>query len=200
MKLATSKYGDVIYGKVIKTKPGSGNAASKLTIVTLAKVNHDGKETGKQIKVLCWNSEKNEWAKLSDKARRLVPGQIITARVEFDIGDPDKATAFELKKTGIYKLITKNEEEQVVVCGKVAKTISSNNFFGAYVPVDRFVNKERQTQWFLVSFFGERAKKQEMYLGKGDSLYVTGTTKEVELGDKIFIQLIPSFVKSISSF
>lgn len=200
MKLADSKYGTVIYGKVVKTKPGSGNASSKLTIISLSEINYEQKETGRVVKVLCWNSEKNEWANLSDKARRLAPGQIITARVTFDIGDPDKCTAFELKKQGLYKLVTKNNEEQVVVCGKVAKTISSKNFFGAYIPIETYIEHETKTHWYLVSFFGEQALKQSKYLGKGDLLFVAGTRKEVNLGGKEFTQILPNFTKSVSNF
>ena len=199
MRLAEGKYGTVIYGKVLKTKPGSGSAAGKLIIVSLAETNYKGESMDRIVKVLCWNSDKNEWNQLADKAKKLLPGQIVTFRVQFDIGDPNKATAFELKKKGIYKIIKENNEEQIVVIGKIAKTVSSDNFFGAYIPVSKYINKEEVTEWYLVSFFGDVAQKQKTFLGKGDSLFVRGKTKLVTLGDKTFTQVMPIFTKSIIS-
>lgn len=199
MVLGQGKYGTVIYGKVLKTKPGTGNAAGRLIIVSLAEINFKGEPMNRVVKVLCWNSEKSEWSQLADKAKKLLPGQIVTFRVQFDIGDPNKATAFELKKKGTYKLTQENDEEQFIVCGKVVKTISSDNFFGAYVPVNHYVEKEEVTEWYLVSFFGTVAEKQRSFLGKGDTLFVRGKRKEVTLGNRTFQQIIPFFIKTVIS-
>ena len=55
-------YGTIIYGKVIGLKPGTGNAASRLTIVTLNEINENGQIVGGHyIKVLLelkkWKAE-----------------------------------------------------------------------------------------------------------------------------------------------
>lgn len=199
MRLADGKYGTIIYGMVMELKHGSGNAAGKLTIVSLAETTYKGTATDKIVKVLCWNSARNEWNNLSDKARKLLPGQIVTFRVKFDIGDPNKATAFEMKKKGIYHIVKESMEEQLVICGKIAKTVSSEAFFGVYVPLNRYTNSGEITDWYLVSFFGEVANKQRTFLGKGDFLFVRGKIKEISLGDKCFKQVLPVFTKSIIS-
>ncbi len=199
MKVADSKYGTIIYGKVAKIKPGSGNAASRLTIVSLAEINHEGKETGRIVKVLCWNSEKNEWTKLSDKARKLSIGQITTFRVVFDIGDTDKATAYEIKKQGVYHLITNDNKETSVLCGKIAKTVSSEHFFGIYIPVYQYSDGNWNTQWYLVSFFNEKADIQKNFLGKGDLVFINGNIRDVNLENMKFKQVMPLFIKSVSA-
>ncbi len=58
MEIISSVYGTIIYGKVIGLKPGTGNAASRLTIVTLNEINENGQIVGGHyIKVLFWNSK-----------------------------------------------------------------------------------------------------------------------------------------------
>lgn len=53
MEIISSVYGTIIYGKVIGLKPGTGNAASRLTIVTLNEINENGQIVGGHyIKVL----------------------------------------------------------------------------------------------------------------------------------------------------
>ena len=104
MEIISSVYGTIIYGKVIGLKPGTGNAASRLTIVTLNEINENGQIVGGHyIKVLFWNS-KNGKQKLSDRARKLKSGDLISCRVIFDAGIHSKAVGFEFKRSGLYTL------------------------------------------------------------------------------------------------
>lgn len=58
MELMQSVYGTVVYGKVTGLKPGSGNATSRLTIVTLNEINENGViQRNRYLKVLFWNSK-----------------------------------------------------------------------------------------------------------------------------------------------
>lgn len=100
-----SVYGTIIYGKVIGLKPGTGNAASRLTIVTLNEINENGQIVGGHyIKVLFWNS-KNGKQKLSDRARKLKSGDLISCRVVFDAGIHSKAVGFEFKRSAYIHLL-----------------------------------------------------------------------------------------------
>ena len=72
MEIISSVYGTIIYGKVIGLKPGTGNAASRLTIVTLNEINENGQIVGGHyIKVLFWNSKNGKQKLLEWKEKRL---------------------------------------------------------------------------------------------------------------------------------
>ena len=114
MEIISSVYGTIIYGKVIGLKPGTGNAASRLTIVTLSEINENGQIVGGHyIKVLFWNS-KNGKQKLSDRARKLKSGDLISCRVIFDAGIHSKAVGFEFKRSGLYTLAMKDEQKTYI--------------------------------------------------------------------------------------
>lgn len=200
MQIAKTKHGSIIYGRVVKIKPGVGAASDSLTIVTLAKVDYRGRETGVQVKVLFWNSTKQEWNRLSDRARQLTIGSIITARVGFDIGDVNKATGFDFKKQGLYKFINDEEQEEVVICGKVMKTTSSNNYFGAYVPLNRPNEKgEFETEWFVVNFFDKAAESQSKFIAKGDMVFAKGILKRIDNNGRMMTYINPRFIKSVAN-
>lgn len=115
MEIISSVYGTIIYGKVIGLKPGTGNAASRLTIVTLNEINENGQIVGGHyIKVLFWNS-KNGKQKLSDRARKLKSGDLISCRVVFDAGIHSKAVGFEFKRSGLYTLAMKDEQKTYIL-------------------------------------------------------------------------------------
>ena len=146
MEIISSVYGTIIYGKVIGLKPGTGNAASRLTIVTLNEINENGQIVGGHyIKVLFWNS-KNGKQKLSDRARKLKSGDLISCRVVFDAGIHSKAVGFEFKRSGLYTLAMKDEQKTYILHGHAEKVIhGKNGYCGIYVPIKRYQNGSFQT-------------------------------------------------------
>lgn len=172
MIIAESKYGSVIAGQVIKIKYGSGKAADKLTIVTLKDVSYAAQAYGKSIKLLFWNSERT--GNLSNRARKFKIGDVITARVVFDIGNPNKAVCYEMKKSGIYTLTEISGEKSFVACGKAQKILIRNNYFGACIPIDRYENRHKITEWVLISFWGTSADSAAKSVQKGDIIIARG--------------------------
>ena len=191
--------GSVVYGRIKAITPGTGNASDKLTVVTLSEVNALGKESGQEIRLMCWNSDRSQWDKFSDKARKLMVGDMITAKVSFDIGDPNKAVVREMKKKGIYKCPDRTHKDKVVLCGKIAKTISGENHFGVYVPIERPVDGVFQTEWYLISYFGTAATRQSKYLAKGDMIYILGEKRCLTKDGRTLLQVIPEQTKSVAN-
>ena len=170
MEIISSVYGTIIYGKVIGLKPGTGNAASRLTIVTLNEINENGQIVGRHyIKVLFWNS-KNGKQKLSDRARKLKSGDLISCRVVFDAGIHSKAVGFEFKRSGLYTLAMKDEQKTYILHGHAEKVIhGKNGYCGIYVPIKRYQNGSFQTVWYLASFFNSNIS-----VVKGDTVFLRG--------------------------
>ena len=170
MEIISSVYGTIIYGKVIGLKPGTGNAASRLTIVTLNEINENGQIVGGHyIKVLFWNS-KNGKQKLSDRARKLKSGDLISCRVVFDAGIHSKAVGFEFKRSGLYTLAMKDEQKTYILHGHAEKVIhGKNGYCGIYVPIKRYQNGSFQTVWYLTSFFNSNIS-----VVKGDTVFLRG--------------------------
>ena len=156
----------VIYGKVEKIKYGTGNAHDRLTIITLQDVDGFQKKE-KSTKVLCWNSDHS---KLSDKARHLLIGDLVSFRVEFDLGDPQKAVAFELKKSGLYRFSQKDGKLNYVLHGKIKKIVKSRSYTGAYITLNQYdkLTKNFKEVWYLAAFFQEL----EECLAKGDTIFL----------------------------
>lgn len=196
LTLTSSVYGSIVCGRVLKTKPGSGSAFDKLTIVTITDVSTNGAPLGESIKILFWNSEKG--SKLSDKARKLIPGELISARVVFDVGLPDKAIGYELKKSGLYTLTLDSAEESYVLHGKVSKVVTGKDYLGVYVPIMRFVDNQRVTLWYLATFWNDTAKHFANSLKKGDTVFIRGYAKaERTYNNWNYIELKASYVKTI---
>ncbi len=153
MEIISSVYGTIIYGKVIGLKPGTGNAASRLTIVTLNEINENGQIVGGHyIKVLFWNS-KNGKQKLSDRARKLKSGDLISCRVIFDAGIHSKAVGFEFKRSGLYTLAMKDEQKTYILHGQCRKSDSREKWIlWDICPYKRYQNGSFQTVWYLASF------------------------------------------------
>lgn len=155
---------------MIGLKPGTGNAASRLTIVTLNEINENGQIVGGHyIKVLFWNS-KNGKQKLSDRARKLKSGDLISCRVVFDAGIHSKAVGFEFKRSGLYTLAMKDEQKTYILHGHAEKVIhGKNGYCGIYVPIKRYQNESFQTVWYLASFFNSNIS-----VVKGDTVFLRG--------------------------
>ena len=64
-------------------------------------------------KFFFWNS-KNGKQKLSDRARKLKSGDLISCRVIFDAGIHSKAVGFEFKRSGLYTLAMKDEQKTYI--------------------------------------------------------------------------------------
>lgn len=170
-ELISSIYGTIVYGKVTAIKPGSGNAASRLTIITLNQVNENGMVVkNSYLKILFWNS-KNGKQNLSDRARKLKKGSLISCRVVFDAGIPSKAVGFEFKYSGLYTLTMPNEENAYILHGKVHKIIhGKNGYCGIYVTIKRYINGCPKNIWYLCSFF----TGQNIAAIKGDTVFIRG--------------------------
>jgi len=182
----------------MKLKYGSGEAKNSLTIVTLSNVTLFGKPMGRQIKVLFWNSKKENGTKLSDRARRLQLGDLVSARVVFDIGDPDKSTGFELKKSGLYSLVQADGHETYVVHGKIAKVASGKNYFGAYIPIKRRVDRGWTTNWYHIKFFHDAAKAAAQMLCKGDMVFARGYGMKDKTYEQLtYKEMSGSFIKTV---
>ena len=151
MIITGSDYGEIILGRVIKTKRGSGQAENRLTIVTLENVS-DPDPSHRELKLLFWNSKKENGPMLAERARKLKPGTFISARGIRDKGDRNKFTAFELKYRGMYKLVQNAKYISYVLTGRVAKLTYSNGCTSAYIPVDMMSSG---TIWYRLNLYGE---------------------------------------------
>lgn len=133
-------------------------------------INENGQIVGGHyIKVLFWNS-KNGKQKLSDRARKLKSGDLISCRVVFDAGIHSKAVGFEFKHSGLYTLAMKDEQKTYILHGHAEKVIhGKNGYCGIYVPIKRYQNGSFQTVWYLASFFNSNIS-----VVKGDTVFLRG--------------------------
>lgn len=133
-------------------------------------INENGQIVGGHyIKVLFWNS-KNGKQKLSDRARKLKSGDLISCRVIFDAGIHSKAVGFEFKRSGLYTLAMKDEQKTYILHGHAEKVIhGKNGYCGIYVPIKRYQNGSFQTVWYLASFFNSNIS-----VVKGDTVFLRG--------------------------
>ena len=165
MEIADSDFGKIIIGRVIKLKKGSGSAENKLTIVTLDSLNN-----GTTEKMLCWNSDYEDGFKLSDNARRLSEGNLVTARVEYDVGDPNKSVCYEMKKTGLYRLL-QDGKKIYSIAGYVAKATANNSFYSIWIPAYVYQQDKIVTAWYRVCFW-HLSKEKASGIKKGDYVVI----------------------------
>ena len=172
MVITKSDYGDLILAKVVKKKSGSGSASDKLTILTLCDCDCYGNSLTEYQKMLCWNSDNENGSMLSDRAKKLQEGELITARVIYDIGDPSKCTCYEMKKTGLYKLV-RDDKPTYVLAGTVTKITENDTNMAIWIPVYVYMNNEVITNWYRIVFWNE-TKIKAKEINKGDFIAVRG--------------------------
>lgn len=183
MVITNTDYGTVIVGVVKRWKKGSGSASEKLTILTID--NYEGTEE----KILCWNSDFENGSQLSDRVRKLKEGDIITARVEYDIGDPSKSVCYEMKKTGIFKL-TREEKSYCVLSGTIAKINRSEKVTSVWVPAYLYSDGKIITNWYRIKFWNP---EKVVDLKKGQFLVVRGhALKESEYNSNKYMEMTGS--------
>ena len=141
-----------------------------MLLSSFIQINENGQIVGGHyIKVLFWNS-KNGKQKLSDRARKLKSGDLISCRVVFDAGIHSKAVGFEFKRSGLYTLAMKDEQKTYILHGHAEKVIhGKNGYCGIYVPIKRYQNGSFQTVWYLASFFNSNIS-----VVKGDTVFLRG--------------------------
>lgn len=153
IEVAESPYGSIIAGRVIKLKNGTGKAEGKLTIVKIAEITGDGRPASRKVTMLCWNSSKHGSRFLADRAAALKPGDAVSARIEWDKGDLNKCTAFEIKKSGIYSLTADQNKKDIIICGTVCRTsIENDGSFTAFMAVKQKRNPGFETAWYRAVF------------------------------------------------
>ena len=188
MRIAESKYGTIIFGVVQGIKPGSGRAADSLTIVTVTDGNRND-----TVKVLFWNSSRDNGAKLSDRARKMSVGTCITARVIWDEGDPHKCTGYELKYSGMYRLSSYTSQTLYVLHGKVAKVTKGRGVTMLWIPVNRY---HAATVWYRLSLWGIASVENEIL--KGDIIAArSNILKESHFNDMNFWDMSAVRLESI---
>ena len=107
---------------------------------------------------------------MSDRARKLKSGDLISCRVIFDAGIHFKAVGFEFKRSGLYTLAMKDEQKTYILHGHAEKVIhGKNGYCGIYVPIKRYQNGSFQTVWYLASFFNSNIS-----VVKGDTVFLRG--------------------------
>lgn len=166
--VSDSAFGTVIIGKIEKMKQGSGGAAERLTILTLSDCNVH--EKGRKIKCLCWNGKK---IKLSNRAQKFEVGDIITARVEFDVGDPNKCTAFEMKKSGLYSLKDTKGKDFKILFGRI-KGITSMGFQRTVLHMPIYNPKKKgnnKNHWYSLLINGNEDYLGHFVVVKGHEIY-----------------------------
>lgn len=199
--LAESNYGSIVCGRVEKIKLGSGNASGRLTIVTVTDFTTNGQPKEDRVKILFWNPVSGHGSMLADRARRLIPGDYISARIVFDVGDPGKAVGFEFKKSGHYKCKDNADKEVYIVHGQIAKIVKGDRYLGAYIPVPHLINGNWETQWYLISFWNSLAKKAEHQIRKGDTVFVRGFRLEKkEYENYQYLEMSGIYVKQIHKY
>ena len=170
MIITGSDYGEILFGRVIKIKKGTGQAEDRLTIVTLENFG-DSDKSVPFLKILFWNSKKENGAQLSNRARGLKAGAVISVRGVQDQGDSRKYTGFELKFQGLYKLVQNSKCLSYVLTGKVAKIRYGRGCTSLFVPVNL---PQHETIWYRVSLFGELSvcdiKKGDMIIIKSHNM------------------------------
>ena len=166
MIVSKTTTGHILYGKVKKWKPGSYSDTDILTILTLTLENQ------RNVKVLCWNSEYGKG--LSDQARKLKPGDMVSMRVEFDIGDPDKCTALELKTSGIYSVTEVERGAVEILLGRIRSLKKTPKGICAMVPSYQVIEKTYQTIWNIVLFQKDSSEYKDVLrkLRKGKTCFM----------------------------
>lgn len=153
IEVADSPHGSIIAGRVIKVKKGTGKVAGRLAIVKIADVTGDGRPSSRKVTMLCWNSSKNKVMSLADRAVNLKPGDAVSARVEWDKGDLNKCTAYEIKKSGTYSLTAEQNKKDIIICGTVCRTaVEKNGSFTAFMPVKKKKGSKFETVWYRAVF------------------------------------------------
>lgn len=168
MLIERTTTGDLIFGKVVSWKPGAID--EDLTILILI-----DEETNRKIKVLCWNSY---FSKLSDRARSLLKDDCICVRAEFDVGDPSKCTAFDLKKSGIYDIMTLDGRHLKIAYGEIRKVKKHKKGYKLFFPYYKYSEKI-QRSWCIIHFLGwQNCSYIKNYLNKGNYCIIyLGETK-----------------------
>ena len=173
MVISRTDFGDIIYCRVTGWKPGSRSASESLTILKL-----EDMKTGEQYKMLCWNDLLGT-KRLSDRARKLNVGDVITARVVFDVGDDKKCTAHELKKAGLYQS-SLNNKKKYILCGEIKKLTAGKNVVS--VMISSYRPDIETIFWYQVCWWRSSAEKVKNELRKGDHICVCCTN----MVDKIY--------------
>lgn len=163
MIISRTTSGQIVSGTVLKWKPGSGSAADRLTILTI-----DGGD--REIKVLCWNPDTEYGRLLSDQARKLMPGTKISVRAEFDVGDENKCTAYDIKTSGIYEVNEYGRGAVKIIQGKVREMTKTEKGVLAYIPSFQSVAGTFQMIWNCI-FFPENSEGYQ-YIRKNQTLFV----------------------------
>lgn len=96
MIVLSSEGRTVFIGTLEKWKKGKGEAEDKLTIMSLKGLTMPGDTPKKEkITVLCWNY-------LSERARKLNVGDVVTVQVAFEAGNSRRGTAERFPKSGLF--------------------------------------------------------------------------------------------------
>ena len=96
MIVLSSEGRTVFIGTLEKWKKGKGEAEDKLTIMSLKGLTMPGDTPKKEkITVLCWNY-------LSERARKLNVGDVVTVQVAFEAGNSRRGTACKKKKVPVW--------------------------------------------------------------------------------------------------
>lgn len=159
MIISKTDYGTFIFGRIVKLKLGSGSACETLTIVTLEDIN-----TAKRIKMLCWD-DMYQNKNLSDYVRRKKCGDLIAARVVFDIGDSRKCVAKEIKEQGCFSSIYM-KQNIYAICGNVNSVYEEDQCFSVLIKVP-------DNTWYLVSWWRSSAVKAKEKIHAGDTVCIS---------------------------
>lgn len=186
MLIERTTTGDLIFGKVEKWKPGAVD--ENLTILTVS-----DDVTKQKIKVLCWNRFQ---VKLSDRARSLLQGEYVCIRGEFDLGDTNKCTAFDLKKAGLFNGTTLEGRNINIAYGTI-KTIQKHpDGYQIGLPYFKFENNKLRKSWCFIKFqkrndyIQKEIKKNAycfIYYGKSTPIEALGLPVLNALGEQLLI-------------
>lgn len=188
MVITESDYGSVICGVVKDVRQGVGSAKDSLSIITLNDMDLYGNIVQKEEKMLCWNKEhEDSFIPLASKALRMRSGEVLLARVRYDIGDPNKSTCYEMKKQGIFKLRYHGNEKNLL-SGRVAKVYHGDKVTGVWIPTYKPNNRGYDTIWYHICFWNTQGNIAKV-IGRGDYLIVRcGKMTEKSYNGKYYLE------------
>lgn len=186
----------VITGKVVKLRKGTGKAAGRLLELVVKTEVYDAQEkraAEKEFSIACWNGEKNNLADRVEKMKiREDSDVVILAYADTDEKGGIKYNAIRVGYPGTKFEFGDEESKNTVLFGYVGSVRRSDNVCSVSISIRDYRDGETCTDWYSVGFFNEqdgqqRADNAEKVIKKGDLISVFGSAvKEKTIGDKTY--------------
>ncbi len=157
MIVLSSEGRTVFIGTLEKWKKGKGEAEDKLTIMSLKGLTMPGDTPKKEkITVLCWNY-------LSERARKLNVGDVVTVQVAFEAGNSRRGTAERFPKSGLF--LTKTRQKLLLL--PLSKITLQKKECSCVGELWSFI---KGSEWTMCLYTRDQAQEARSKIVPGDSL------------------------------